>query len=142
MADQDPSENPAIERQTIVPPSLLAELEKDPDAMLPHYRKMLAIQAVKMHQILKSPAVPLGQRIQVAEFFAKIAGADKKAQQNALAQMATLPSIQIVFSNATPKTLTAAPVEVVDVKATEPEQPTDIEDKSAENDTDVGPDQV
>lgn len=130
-APVDATENPAIERQTIVPPSLLEALDKDPEAMTPHYRKMLAVQAVKMHQILKSPAIPLGQRIQVAEFFAKIAGADKKSQA-ANVQSAQMPSIQIVFSNSTPKTLTA---NVVDVKATELEgQPTDTKDD--------GPDQV
>ena len=74
--------------------------------------------------LAKSPAVPIGQKVQILELFAKLSGADKKANQQNI-QASSLPSISIVFNSAPAKSMdiTAAP-QVVDVKATEVEAQT------------------
>jgi hypothetical protein len=114
MQQTDASDNPAIERQTSLPPALLEALDTDPEAMTPHYKKMLAVQAYRLHKLMGSPSIPVGQRVQVAEFFAKISGSDKKT---AAVQGPTGPafSVQIVFSGKKAEQLP----DVVDVKATE-----------------------
>ena len=128
----DHSENPAIERQTALPPALLEALESDPDAMTPHYRKMVAIQAYRLHKLAGSPSMPIGQRVQVLELFSKLAGVDKKGQA---AQAASGPafSVQIVFSgkkNELPQ--------VVDVKATEADMGNTITDAGSASATSAG----
>jgi hypothetical protein len=125
MENPDIVENPAIERQTSLPPALLEALDTDPEAMTPHYKKMLAVQAYRLHKLMGSKAIPVGQRVQVAEFFAKISGSDKKANVQPLTQSEKF-SVNIIFngkSNALPQ--------VVDVKATEKiEEAADGKDQS------------
>ena len=68
-------DNPALVRAASIPPALLAELDTNPNALQPQYRKMFAIQMNYLHQLLRSPTVPFSQRLQAMDLFAKASGA-------------------------------------------------------------------
>jgi hypothetical protein len=65
-------QNPA--RAVSIPPALLQELEKNPDAFKPHARMMLANHINNTHFLLKDPTVPFSQRLQFMDFLAKVTG--------------------------------------------------------------------
>jgi hypothetical protein len=110
--DQD---NPAVQRQTSIPPALLEQLDVNAKAMTPTYLKMVAVQANHLHFLLKNPNIPLGQRMQAIDLLAKLGGvyasASAPVQGNASGPAL---SVQIVFSNEPPKTYTAKVVEAED----------------------------
>ena len=72
-------ENPAVQQRMAVPPAMLEEVERDPKVLTNLARKMLLIQMDAIHNKLRDPAIPMGQRLSWADSLAKIGDVYPKA---------------------------------------------------------------
>jgi hypothetical protein len=71
--------NPARTALTSIPPALLADMANDPKLLRNIAMPMVAMQLDALHRLTLNPNLPTGQRIQIADFTAKIADAYPKA---------------------------------------------------------------
>jgi hypothetical protein len=91
-------------------------LAADPKKMSHHYRKLVLVHTNVLHGKMRDPAVPVSQRLQFAEFLAKIGDAVPKATAMQSSPGAGF-SVNIVFGNSeTPQVTTKdmGTIELVD----------------------------
>lgn len=72
-------DNPAVLRQTEVPPSLLEELDNDPKLLSSVAKRMLLVRMDAMYRTISTSNTSMGQQQQFIDFLAKIADAYPKA---------------------------------------------------------------
>ncbi len=73
------SANPAVTAQTRIPPALLEAVADDPAVGRRMFRKMMMVQADKLHRLSLDPNTATSLRLQIAEWFSKNADFAPKA---------------------------------------------------------------
>ena len=102
-------ENPAVLALANVPPAVLKALDEDPTLLTKYSRRFHMIGMSYMHQRMRDPNIPIGQRLAWLDHLAKTGGAG--ANEKASAPGAGF-SVNIIM-NQTPTQAPTAKAEVV-----------------------------
>lgn len=125
MDDRDDQENPAITRQTRIPPALLEEAAADARTVEAFNRKLYFVTIDRIQREMRQVNVPLGQRMAWAEHLAKYGkvGAQAPAAQGGIAGSGSGFSVNIVLNQ--PAQTALPKVEIVEAQPASPQPASD-----------------